>query len=63
MPKIIFNFILNNPLDTEIEIDKYKQIPTFWNLKSLLMIEELKKLNGAKDDIRYIYKSYQMPSS
>ena len=47
--KNYFNFILNNVLDTEIEIDDYKQIPSFETQITIENREELKKLNSAND--------------
>lgn len=62
--KIYFNFILNNPLDTEIELDEYKQIPTFETKITIDDREELKKLNAAKDinsNVIKLSNAFQIP--
>jgi len=62
--KIYFNFILNKPLDTEIELDEYQQIPTFETKITIDDREELKKLNGAKDinsNVIKLSNAFQIP--
>lgn len=62
--KNYFNFILNNPLDTEIEIDGYKQIPSFETQITIENREELKKLNsanGINNNVVKLSKAFIIP--
>ena len=59
-----FNFILNNALDSKIEIDDYKQIPNFDTQITIDNREELNKLNCAKDINNNVIKlsnAFQIP--
>lgn len=62
--KNYFNFILNNALDTEINIDDYKQIPNFETQITIDNREELKKLNSAKginNNVLKLSKAFIIP--
>jgi outer membrane protein TolC len=62
--KNYFNFIINSPLDNEIELDKNSEIPIEEIKNSSTNREELKKLQGAKEinsNVIKLTNAFQIP--